>query len=685
MTIYKNIILSAALIALGGLSVLASEKKKETVATPTATNIYWNDGNGRVSYHINDNPSTVVKTALQMFANDMMDIMGLPAREKSNAPIQIYQLDELTNKEFAALEKMGTPIHLIITHPDAYWIGTRQGKLIVMGSNGRGTAYGIMRLSSMAGISAWRDYCGVLPTKRNVLSTPTGYESLQIPAVEYRGLLLNQSVWMKPANNSKLCRLMLRLNANILWKDDDKQHAAYNKEVTDSFDIIIGHAGKVLEATSKKHKKHKKSIDGADILWQGEQPSFSSMSPSLIPTLMQQLSNQQDGKGKHKKHASRSDDNGTAWIANVDEPQTAPYNLTLFMDAAWNGAKANATDAEVNLSAWLKTQLGDALGVKALPLVKEYYRLTNIRPTKYMTMPYGDWEFHSGEFGNELERYLYDYDCLKQKVNTLERSVPQEKRSAYSELISKPIFTAALTAEKELEAQEARHIARPGLFNNDNEAKAAAALSLRAYKQLKAINPSAQMPSLPGSLTDKEIGKYLKEAFNRSEDLKPYTLTKAIVAKNAYQWSTSATGKSTSQDKDATGAITLIPLAGHSMKAVSLPRGASLRYQFDTTLEGDARLTLASLPDYSKAEGEKRISITIDRQEPVIISMKDTYGHKAWSMDIWRGQTRKSIYTTLGKGSHTIEVKAVDDGIVLDQWILDFDIDRAYYVIPVTQ
>lgn len=121
------------------------------------------------------------------------------------------------------------------------------------------------------------------------------------------------------------------------------------------------------------------------------------------------------------------------------------------------------------------------------------------------------------------------------------------------------------------------------------------------------------------------------------------------------------------------------------MKSVSLPRGASLRYQFDTTLEGDARLTLASLPDYSKAEGEKRISITIDRQEPVIISMKDNYGHKAWSMDIWRGQTRKSIYTTLGKGSHTIEVKAVDDGIVLDQWILDFDIDRAYYVIPVTQ
>ncbi len=677
MTVFKNIILSAAFITMGGLSVIASTKKKEVAPSAAATNIYWNDGNGRVSYHVNANPSTVVKAALQMFADDMTAVMGMPAREKANAPIQIYQLDQLTNKEFAALEKLGTPLHLFITHPDSYWIGTRQGKIVVVGSNGRGTAYAIMQLSRMAGISAWKDYCHLQPQRRNVLSIPAGYERMQIPDVEYRGLLLNQSEWMKSGNDSKLCRLMLRLNANILWQGDSKHHAAYNKEVTDSFDIIIGHAGKVMETSGKKHKKHKKSIDSANILWAGNLPSFSCMSPSLILSALQQDMTALSEKDKHKKHNSQTEDKDEAWIANVDDPQTAMYKLSLFMDMAWNRKSASLATIEQHLSGWLKAQLGETAASKALPLVKEFYRLTNIRPTPYMSMPYGDWEFHSGEFGNELERYLYAYDQLKEKTQILERSLPAAEQAGFREMISKPILIAALTAEKELEAQEARHIARPGLFSKDTEAKAAAALSLTAYQKLKAICPNAAMPSLPGTLTQKEISQYLKEAFNRTEDLKPLSasLARTVIARNANQWSTTSAGT-------GTGA-SLIPLAGHSMNAVSLPKGTTVRYTFTAEREGDARLTLASLPDYAKSDGDMRVSITIDKQEPVTISLKDAYGHTAWNMDVWRGQTRKSIYTTLGKGSHTLEIKAMDDGIVLDQWVLDFDLDRAYYMIPV--
>lgn len=678
MTVYKNIILSAAFVTMGGLSVIASTKKKEVAAT-AATTIYWHDGNGRVSYHINANPSTVVKAALQMFADDMTAVMGMPAREKSDAPIQIYQLDQLTNKEFAALEKLAPPIHQFITHPDSYWIGTRQGKLVVVGSNGRGTAYAIMQLSRMAGVSAWKDYYHIVPQHRSVLSTPAGYERMQIPEVEYRGLLLNQSEWMKSGNNSKLCRLMLRLNANMLWREDGKHHAAYNKEVTDSFDIIIGHAGKVMETSGKKHKKHKKSIDYANILWENNVPCFSGMSPGLIAAMLQQSTSAQASQDKHKKHVSRPEDKEEAWIANVDDPQAATYKLSLFMDMAWNKEAATTGNIENHLASWLKEQLGSDVAGKTLPLVKEYYRLTNIRPTLYMSMPYGDWEFHSGEFGNELERYLYAYDQLKEKALKQESSITGSQQSVFRNLISKPICIAALTAEKELEAQEARHIARPGLFSKDDEAKAAAALSLTAYQRLKAICPTAAMPSLPGTLTQKEISQYLKEAFNRTEDLKPLStsLSRTVIARNASQWSTTSAGT------DA--GASLIPLAGHSMNAVSLPKGTSVRYTFTAEREGDARLTLASLPDYAKSDVDMRVSITIDKQEPVTISMSDSYGSKAWNMDIWRGQTRKSIYTTIGRGSHTIEIKAIDEGIILDQWVLDFDLDRAYYVIPAAQ
>lgn len=309
-----------------------------------------------------------------------------------------------------------------------------------------------------------------------------------------------------------------------------------------------------------------------------------------------------------------------------------------------------------------------------MPLMKEYYRLVNMRPTGYMTMPFGEYEFHSGEFGNELERYLYDYDLLKTKATNVGNTLTAYQQQGFRNMILNPILIAALTAEKELEAQEARHIARPGLFSKDDEAKAAAALSLTAYQKLKAIDPSALPPVLPGTMTAAEIRKSLQDAFDRSEDLKPlsYALIKDVIAKNAYQW-TSATQSN----------IQLLPFTGHSTQAVSMNKGAILKYVVNTDMEGDARFTIGAIPDYTNQKGDMRISVMIDDQEPITISLKDAYNHTNWKMDIWRGQTRKSFFTTLKKGNHVVEIKALDDHIILDQWILDFDVDREYYVIPV--
>ena len=159
---YKKIILGVAL-ALACFSSLNANALTKTTVKKTETqaaapNVYWTDGYGRVSYTTNSIISPVVKIALKEFAGDMKAVTGFDAKEKSGAPIQIYQLDQLTNKEFSAVEKLGAPLHLIITAKDAFYIGTRKGKLIVIGSNARGTAYAIMKLSELAGVSplaAW--------------------------------------------------------------------------------------------------------------------------------------------------------------------------------------------------------------------------------------------------------------------------------------------------------------------------------------------------------------------------------------------------------------------------------------------------------------------------------------------------------------------------------------------------
>lgn len=691
----------------------ASTKVKKTEVQTAPSCVYWTDGNGRVTYSVNANTSTVVKKALDMFESDMKAVTGLPAKQKTGAPLQIFQLDMLTNKEFSALEKSGVPIHKIITAHDAYYIGVKNNKLMVVGSDARGTAYAIMFLSQKAGVSPWAAWNGVKPQPRRTLSTPSDLTWIMKPRIEFRGFALNGSQWMKPQNYSDIARLMLRLRCNTLWQVDGKHNAAYDKAVVDSFDLCVAENYKVTEVLGKKHKKHKRNIDNVKMVFDDEQIQLHCVAPGLLREALDNK-NFHESKSSHhdKSHANVEDD---AWIANVTNPKQSMLQLAMMTDLAWN-KNALKMGSKLYLQKWLSEQFGNVLGKRIQPLMEEYYRLTSIRQPAYMAMPYGDTEFHSGEFGNELERYLYAYDQLKSKVEALESKLSDDQKDGFFEVVKYPIFSAALIAEKELEAQEARHIARPGLFDKDDEAKAAAAVSLTAYNQLKQLNaqyttiasrhrrPSlvvysgeAQAPILPGTLSSSDIQKYRKDAFDRSEDLKPLAnYTSDVIAKNACEWTTTTPAPSVkgadaskkgadanSMSKKSSESIQLLSLLGHSNRAVKLPKGASLNYTFYTSQSGDARFTLAAIPNYMSGVKNMRVSVSIDHAEPVELEINEAYNGKQWKLDLWRGQTLRNFYVTLPSGNHSIEIKALDDHVILDQWILDYDVDREYYVIPV--
>ena len=123
---YKKIILGVAL-ALACFSslnanALTETKVKKTETQTAAPNVYWTDGYGRVSYTTNSIISPVVKIALKEFAGDMKAVTGFDAKEKSGAPIQIYQLDQLTNKECSAVEELGAPFFSFASNPGTAFI-----------------------------------------------------------------------------------------------------------------------------------------------------------------------------------------------------------------------------------------------------------------------------------------------------------------------------------------------------------------------------------------------------------------------------------------------------------------------------------------------------------------------------------------------------------------------------------
>lgn len=125
-------------------------------------------------------------------------------------------------------------------------------------------------------------------------------------------------------------------------------------------------------------------------------------------------------------------------------------------------------------------------------------------------------------------------------------------------------------------------------------------------------------------------------------------------------------------------------MLGHSMNAVGIPKGCELTYEFETQQEGEAVLYTAMIPTQPNDKGDLSYQVQIDNEAPIVISLKEKYRSEFWKVSVLRGQALKQTDVKLSKGSHTLKIKALDDHIIMDQWLLDFKKGRKFYVIPVS-
>ncbi len=135
---------------------------------------------------------------------------------------------------------------------------------------------------------------------------------------------------------------------------------------------------------------------------------------------------------------------------------------------------------------------------------------------------------------------------------------------------------------------------------------------------------------------------------------------------------------------EKSGKNQIIQGLGHSMNAVSLPKGEELLYEIYTVSTGNVVLRTGLIPNFPVEGGDLRYQITIDNEQPQIVSYTTKSGTEEWKERVLRNQALKITKHTIdGPGRHTIRVKALDDYVVLDQFMLDFDVDRKFYRIPV--
>ena len=234
----------------------------QTQAYGQGEELCWYDNRNHLSYSLSKNVTPVVTTALEMWSEDMMDVTGTrPKREGTGAKVRIVQLD--SDKGAAkVLKAAGIDVERLGKQKDAFCIKAHGQQLIVAGSNGRGTAYGILELSRMAGVSPWKWWADEKPERRERLALPADFHTMQSPSVEYRGIFINDEDWStrpwswqthSPARPGMISaqtyrqvfRLLMRLRANAIWPAMHESTTPFflvpgAKEAADSCGIVIG-------------------------------------------------------------------------------------------------------------------------------------------------------------------------------------------------------------------------------------------------------------------------------------------------------------------------------------------------------------------------------------------------------------------------------------------------------------
>lgn len=113
---------------------------------------------------------------------------------------------------------------------EAYCLLVKKGQLYIIGTDRRGTIYGIYELSEMLGVSPWY-FWGDAPVKtRENFTLEEGFIKWDYPSVEYRGIFINDEeeleAWVKNRMGEetigvktyeKIFELLLRLKGNYIW------------------------------------------------------------------------------------------------------------------------------------------------------------------------------------------------------------------------------------------------------------------------------------------------------------------------------------------------------------------------------------------------------------------------------------------------------------------------------------
>ena len=740
----------------------------------------------------------VVRTSLDLLSRDLQTVLSATAHIDTNTGNIIVG----TIGQSKLIEQAGIDISALKNKKQAFMLAVSEdGKLVVAGSDSHGTAYGILEISRLLGVSPWEWWADVTPEKKEMFRLSSNFRELQSPSVEYRGIFINDEDWglmpwsnktyepsdvkgeIGPRTNERIFELLLRLRANTYWPAMHECTLPFfltkgNREAAKKYGIFMGashcepmacnaagewkirgkgaydyvnnspavyqfwenrvkevagqeilytlgmrgvHDGKMQGAKTVEEQKavlnrvfvdqrgllekyvnkdvtqvpqvfipYKEVLDiyhaglqvpeDVTLMWCDDNYGYirhfptaeerarkggngvyyhvsywgrphdhlwlSTMSPSLIYQQMKQAYDQ----GIQKM-----------WILNVGDIKPAEYQIELFMDMAWNLDKVSSEGVTAHLKHWLERELGTSCAKTILSVMQEHYRLAHIRKPEFMgntreeeknpvyrvvkDLPWSE---------REINERLNAYSELSETVEKAASKVPADRQSAYFELVKYPVQAATQMNRKLLYAQLARHD-KEDWEKSDAAYDSIAALT-QHYNSLENGKWNRMMDFKPRKLP----------VFNRVER-KAATAPMTADRKAVCQWNAAEAKK---------GNAIVCEGLGYESKAAEIKKGDALTFSFGNLKTDSVEVDIRLLPNHPVHGDKLRFSVSLDGAEPEVIAYETKGRSEEWKENVLRNQAiRKIVLPVTGKKSHQLVIKALDEGVILDQVML-YEVNR---------
>lgn len=345
------------------------------------------------------------------------------------------------------------------------------------------------------------------------------------------------------------------------------------------------------------------------------------------------------------------------WIINVGDIKPAEYQLEMIMDMAWNinSIQQGSSGFEKHLKNWLIREFGKKHAYELLSIMKEHYRLAYIRKPEFMGNTRTEEKDPKYKIvsdlawsDNEITQRISDYQKIENQVIKISNDIPASKESCWFQLIEYPVRAAIQMNKKLLYAQLARH------------AKISWTMSDKAYNEIT---------TLTNKYNNLNNGKWKYIMSAHPRDLAVFNK----VSQQSAMDTTVITQKIIATINGADyhcyqGAKPIIPGFGYQNNAICINKNTAINYTFKLPENQTYILQIALAPNHPVNGKNLRFALSVDDCNTQIIDYSTQGRSEEWKLNVLNNQAIRQVeFKTKSTTKHTITIKAIDEGVVLDQ------------------